>query len=63
MVHYYWSAVTGTDRSVPFAKLLRSEGFPVFETETTLFEFRDRFNDKWFRAPDPPNCPICGEPL
>jgi hypothetical protein len=63
MVHYYWTAVTGTERSVPFAKLLKSEGFPVFETETTLFEFRDRFNDKWFRSAAPAKCPFCGEAL
>lgn len=61
MVHYYWSAVTGTERSVPFAKLLKSEGFDVFETEATLFEFRDRFNDKWFRSPTPTACPLCGQ--
>jgi hypothetical protein len=49
MISYYWSSVVGTDRSVPFAREMRAEGFTRFEE--CLEEFRDRFNDRWLRAP------------
>ena len=45
MVHYYWSAIIGTDRSTEFARLMRNEGFTRFEE--VIDEFRDRFNDEW----------------
>src|SRR5947209_7937829 len=47
MLHYYWSAVIGTERSTTFARLMRQEGFTRFEE--VLEEFRDRFNDRWLR--------------
>ena len=47
VVHYYWSAVIGTERSTEFARQMRSEGFTRFEE--VIDEFRDRFNDKWLR--------------
>lgn len=50
IVHYYWSAVTGTDKSINFAKLLKAEGFTRFEE--ILEEFRERFNDRWARRRD-----------
>jgi len=49
MVSYYWSAIVGTDRSVPFAKEMKAEGFTRFEE--CIDEFRDQFNDDWLRGP------------
>ncbi|MGN7734386.1 hypothetical protein [Ensifer sp. 22564] len=45
MVHYYWAAVKGTDPSINFAALMRSEGFNRFEE--VLEDFRERFNDRF----------------
>jgi hypothetical protein len=45
MVSYFWSAVTGTEKSVRFAKMMEQEGFDRFEE--ALVEFRDRFGDLW----------------
>jgi hypothetical protein len=45
MVQYYWSAITGTEKSIGFARLMRNEGFTRFEE--TIDEFRERFNDLW----------------
>lgn len=45
MRSYYWSAVSGTERSISFARQLRLEGFTRFEE--VLEEFRIRFNDRW----------------
>jgi predicted glycosyl hydrolase (DUF1957 family) len=47
MVHYFWTAVVGTDKSVPFAKRMKKEGFLRFEE--IVEDFRDRFNDAWIR--------------
>jgi hypothetical protein len=47
MIQYYWSAIIGTERSTAFAREMRKEGFTRFEE--IIDEFRDRFNDKWFR--------------
>ena len=49
MIHYYWSAIVGTERSVPFATEMKAEGFTRFEE--CIDEFRDRFNDDWLRRP------------
>lgn len=43
-IKYYWSAVAGTDRSIKFARQMRSEGFIRFESEAVLEKFRNRFN-------------------
>lgn len=48
VVHYYWSAIIGTDRSTEFARKMRHEGFTRFEE--VIDEFRDRFNDQWLRS-------------
>ena len=48
IVQYYWSAIIGTERSTKFAKQMRNEGFTRFEE--VIDEFRERFNDKWFRS-------------
>jgi chromosome condensin MukBEF MukE localization factor len=49
MIHYYWSAIVGTERSISFAALMRREGFERFEE--ALEEFRVRFNDDFLRRP------------
>lgn len=43
MVRYYWSAVSGTDNSIAFARDMRDEGFTRFEDTDVLEEFRVRF--------------------
>ena len=48
MIHYFWSAVVGTERSVGFSKLMKDEGFERFEE--VIDEFRDRFNDHWLNS-------------
>ena len=48
MVHYYWSAIVGTEKSTKFAKSLKEEGFTRFEE--VIDEFRKRFNDRWLRS-------------
>lgn len=47
MIHYYWSAIVGTERSTGFARQMRDEGFTRFEE--VIDEFRDRFNDTWLK--------------
>lgn len=48
MVHFYWAAVVGTEKSVMFAHAMRDEGFTRFEE--VLEDFRARFNDVWLRS-------------
>ena len=48
MIHYYWSAVVGTDASVNFATRMRTEGFTRFEE--ILEQFRNTFNDQWLKC-------------
>jgi hypothetical protein len=38
MVQYYWSAITGTERSIGFAKMMKDEGFTRFEEPLLNFE-------------------------
>ena len=45
IVHFYWSAVSGTEQSISFAKKMRDEGFKRFED--IVEDFRERFNEKW----------------
>lgn len=47
MIQYFWSAIVGTERSVPFATEMKAEGFTRFEE--CIDEFRARFNDAWLR--------------
>jgi hypothetical protein len=47
MMQYFWSAVTGTEKSIGFAKLMKNEGFDRFEE--TIDEFRERFSDLWVK--------------
>jgi len=48
MVHYYWSAVIGTERSTEFARRMKEEGFTRFEE--VVDEFRERFDDRWLQS-------------
>lgn len=48
MIHYYWSAIIGTEHSVGFAKQMKDEGFTRFEE--VIDDFRDRFNDEWLAS-------------
>ena len=48
MVSYYWAAMHGTDRSIPFADLMRAEGFTRFEE--VIEDFRVRFDDRFLRS-------------
>lgn len=48
MIHYYWSAIIGTERSIDFAAKMREEGFTRFEEE--IEEFRIRFDDAFLRS-------------
>ena len=41
MVHFFWSAIVGTERSTSFAAQMAREGFDRFEE--VIAEFRDRF--------------------
>lgn len=45
MVHYFWSAVIGTDKSKKFAKQMKEIGLNRFEE--TIDEFRERFGNDW----------------
>jgi hypothetical protein len=45
MVQYFWSAVTGTEKSIGFARMMREEGFDRFEE--AIDEFRVRFGNLW----------------
>src|SRR5260370_17200846 len=47
MIHYYWSAIIGTERSIGFAARMRQEGFTRFEE--AIDDFRARFNDRFLR--------------
>jgi predicted glycosyl hydrolase (DUF1957 family) len=49
MNQYFWSAIIGTDRSKGFAAQMKKEGFTRFEE--VLEEFRDKFDDTFFRNP------------
>lgn len=48
IVHYYWSAIIGTEKSTEFARQMRAEGFTRFEE--IIDEFRDYFGDCWLRS-------------
>jgi hypothetical protein len=45
MIHYFWSAIVGTEHSIRFADLMKEQGFDRFEE--VLEDFRKRFNDEW----------------
>ena len=45
MIHFYWSAIIGTEKSTKFARQMKKEGFTRFEE--LIEDFREKFNDKW----------------
>ena len=45
MAQYFWSAIVGTEKSIPFAEHLKREGFYRFED--IINELRVKFNDNW----------------
>lgn len=47
MVHYFWSAIIGTERSIGFAAKMKAEGFTRFEE--VLEDFRTQFDDRFLR--------------
>jgi len=48
MVHFFWSAIAGTERSIRIAELAKKEGFSRFEE--VYEEFRVLFDDKFLRS-------------
>lgn len=50
MHRYFWTAVGGTGRSIPFGEEMRREGFTRFEDTQISKEFSRRFNDEWLRS-------------
>jgi hypothetical protein len=49
MIQYYWSAIIGTEKSKGFSAQMRKERFSRFEE--AIDEFRDRFDEKFLKAP------------
>lgn len=47
-ISYFWSAIIGTENSKSFARKMRAAGAVRFEE--VMEDFRDRFDDRWFRA-------------
>ena len=48
MVHYFWSAIVGTEKSIGFAARMKKEGFTRFEE--ILEEFRIKFDNNWLKS-------------
>ena len=46
-LQYFWSAIQGTEKSIEFSKLLKSNG--VLRFEDILEEVRIKFNDEYFK--------------
>lgn len=47
-IKYFWSAIVGTEKSIPFAEKIKKSGLTRFED--VLEEFRVKFDDKWLRS-------------
>ena len=45
--HFFWSAVSGTEKSIRFFDILKTEKLPSFEAE--IVEFRRRWENDWDR--------------
>jgi len=45
--HFFWSAISGTEKSVRFFDILKSENLPSFEAQYD--EFRRRWTTDWDR--------------
>ena len=48
IVHFFWSAVEGTEKSINFYEIMRQYNLTTFED--VFKDFRKRFNDDWLRA-------------
>lgn len=48
MIHYYWSAIIGTENSIKFSEILKENGVNRFED--IYEEFRVKFNDEWIKS-------------
>lgn len=48
MIHFFWSAVEGTDRSINFSNIMKSYNLTRFED--VLEEVRVKFNDSWINS-------------
>jgi len=48
VVHFFWSAMEGTEKSLNFYELMKDYDLTTFEDVFT--DFRTRFNDEWLRA-------------
>lgn len=48
MVHFFWSAVEGTEKSINFYDIMKQYDLTTFED--ILTEVRKRFNDDWLRS-------------
>lgn len=47
IIDFFWSAMKGTEKSIPFSEKMKEEGLTRFED---IFEaFRKRFNEKWLK--------------
>ena len=46
ILHYFWSAIVGTDKSIPFSKLLKDNN--VLRFEDLIDDVRDRFGNGYF---------------
>ena len=65
MIHYYWSAIIGTERSTQFARQMREEGFTRFEE--VIDEFRrvvkeminEHFRISSVTPPEPASGDLC----
>jgi hypothetical protein len=45
--HFFWSAISGTEKSIRFFDILKAEKLPSFEAE--LDEFRRCWENDWNR--------------
>lgn len=48
ILHYFWSAIIGTDKSIPFSKLLKDNN--VLRFEDIIDDVRDRFGNDYFNG-------------
>ncbi|WP_304393404.1 hypothetical protein [uncultured Clostridium sp.] len=48
MIHYFWSAIIGTEKSIPFSKLLKDNN--VLRFEDIIDEVRDRFGNEYLNG-------------
>lgn len=47
MLHFFWSAIEGTEKSINFSDIMKDNGLTRFED--ILEDVRVKFNDEWLR--------------